>query len=331
MVIDEEIKSEFGGILIPPGTELNEWMIDKIIRLDLEAVKIKSAAESEKKIENKEDTLEKYQGIIENFASIFKKAYYMKKVEFNSVKTLSEEAIKISEQLELADILKMTRDIDDYTYTHSLHVGILANKFGKWLNLEENRVNNLTTAGLLHDIGKTKIDKDILTKPASLTAEEFDIVKKHPKYGYDLVKKSNRFSKEVLSAILTHHERIDGSGYLLGLKGKEIPLFGRVIAILDTFDALTTDRPYQKAVSPFKALKILEENIFGYDYKLNSIFVEKIPASLIGETVELSNGEVGKIVFINPLKPESPFVKTENNLYDLQEKRELEIKKLIKN
>jgi putative nucleotidyltransferase with HDIG domain len=330
MVIDQEIRSGFGGILIAPGTRLNDRLIIQLKNMDLKKIKIKTEKEVEEKVDKKKIAREKYNDNLNDFSEVYKKAYYMKKVDFKSVRSLSEEAMTISDYLDLKDILKMTRNIDQYTYSHSLHVGILANKFGRWLHLKNNERCKLTTAALLHDIGKTRIKDELLTKPESLTAKEYEEVKKHSQYGYELLKKSNRFSGDILKGVLTHHERYDGSGYPLGLKAKNIPLFGRIIAICDTFDALTTDRPYQKSISPFGALKILEEDFDSFDYKLKSLFIEKIPYSLIGDKVKLSNGKIAKIVFANPSCPEFPIVKVDNNYLNLNDENDLKIITLIK-
>ena len=330
MVTAEEVRSEFGGVLIPPGTKLNRKLIEQLKEMNLKEIKIKTQKAVKEEIDKKKIARKKYQQNLEKFSDTYKKAYYMKKVDFRAVRSLSEEAMEISDYLDLEDTLKMTRDIDNYTYSHSLHVGILANKFGKWLHLDQTRLCNLTTAALLHDIGKSKIKKELLTKPEALTAEEYEEVKKHSQYGYQLLKKSSRFSKSIMAGVLTHHERYDGSGYPLALKAEKIPLFGRIIGICDTFDALTTDRPYQKSVSPFTAVKMLEEDFNSFDHKLKSLFIEKIPYSLIGDQVELSNGEIASIVFINPVHPESPIVKVEDDYIDLNDKSELSIESLVK-
>jgi putative nucleotidyltransferase with HDIG domain len=330
MITDEEVRSEFGGVLIPPGTRLNRKLIDQLKETEIKEIQIKTAAVIEAEKNQKVIAREKYEKSLDDFSEAYKKAYYMKKVDFRTVRNLTEEAMEISQHLDLEDILKMTRDIDIYTYSHSLHVGILANKFGKWLNLKENKICNLTTAALLHDIGKSRIKKEIITSPDSLTPEEYKEVKRHSEYGYELLKKSSRFSKTIMAGVLTHHERYHGGGYPLGLKKEEIPLFGRIIAICDTFDALTTDRPYQKAVSPFTALKIMETDFDSFDHRLKMLFIEKIPYSLIGNKVILSNGQLARVVFINPGHPEAPIVKTEAEYLDLSSQSELSIKKLLR-
>ncbi|MFP4199725.1 MAG: HD-GYP domain-containing protein [Halanaerobium sp.] len=328
MITAEEIRSEFGGILIPPGTRLDRRLIEQLKEMDLKEVKIKTAAAIKK--DKKMIARDKYEKSLNDFSEAYKKAYYMKKVDFRTVKSLTEEAMEISQSLDLEDILKITRDIDMYTYSHSLHVGILANTFGKWLDLNENKISNLTTAALLHDIGKSRLKNELITKPSSLTPEEYEEVKKHSRYGYELLKKSSRFSKNIMAGVLTHHEHYHGGGYPLGLEGEEIPLFGRIIAICDTFDAVTTDRPYQEAVSPFTAIKMLEEDFDSFDHRLKMLFIEKIPYSLIGDQVLLSSGQVAKVVFINPGYPEAPIVKIEEDYIDLSDQSELSIEKLIK-
>ncbi|PUU89124.1 MULTISPECIES: HD-GYP domain-containing protein [Halanaerobium] len=330
MITNEEVRSEFGGVLIPPGTRLNRKLIDQLKETEIKEIQIKTAAVIEAEKDKKVIAKEKYEKSLDDFSEAYKKAYYMKKVDFRTVRSLTEEAMEISQSLDLEDILKITRDIDMYTYSHSLHVGILAHKFGNWLNLTENKICNLTTSALLHDIGKSRIKKEIITRPAPLSPEEYEEVKKHSEYGYKLLKKSNRFSKSIMAGVLTHHERYHGGGYPLGLKKEEIPLFGRIIAICDTFDALTTDRPYQKAVSPFTAVKIMEEDFDSFDHRLKMLFIEKIPYSLIGDRVVLSNDQLARVVFINPSHPESPIVKTEDEYLDLSSQSELSIKKLLR-
>ena len=315
---------------IPPGTRLNRKLIDQLKETEIKEIQIKTAAVIEAEKDKKVIAKEKYEKSLDDFSEAYKKAYYMKKVDFRTVRSLTEEAMEISQYLDLEDILKITRDIDMYTYSHSLHVGILAHKFGNWLNLTENKICNLTTSALLHDIGKSRIKKEIITRPAPLSPEEYEEVKKHSEYGYKLLKKSNRFSKSIMAGVLTHHERYHGGGYPLGLKKEEIPLFGRIIAICDTFDALTTDRPYQKAVSPFTAVKIMEEDFDSFDHRLKMLFIEKIPYSLIGDRVVLSNDQLARVVFINPSHPESPIVKTEDEYLDLSSQSELSIKKLLR-
>ena len=115
------------------------------------------------------------------------------------------------------------------------------------LDLPDDEVEKIRISALLHDVGKIGIDDNILKKPAALTDEEYEIMKKHPQKGYKIMSQIPAM-KEFLPGMYMHHEMVNGQGYPQGLKGDEIPLMGKIVAVADTFDAMTTDRPYQKAM-----------------------------------------------------------------------------------
>ncbi|MBN8210176.1 HD domain-containing protein [Bacillus sp. NTK071] len=147
----------------------------------------------------------------------------------------------------LRDIVKSVEKKDRYTYLHSDRVAEYAVKIAKKLNLKKVQLNTLTNASLLHDIGKINVPEEILNKPGHLTNEEFAEIKKHPKDGAEMVK--GTYYEELAPIIEQHHERLNGSGYPSGLKEEEILLEARIIAVSDTFDAMTEDRAYRKAMS----------------------------------------------------------------------------------
>ncbi|WP_456439177.1 response regulator [Caldithrix abyssi] len=147
---------------------------------------------------------------------------------------------------------------DKYTEGHCNRLADLAQTMGRHLNLSEHDLKVLKRGGILHDIGKIAIRDAILLKPGKLTAEEFEIIKEHPKIGVQICAPLKTL-KPVLPVILYHHERYNGSGYPEGLKGEEIPLLARVIGLVDCFDSLTTERPYRKALSVSQALEICEK------------------------------------------------------------------------
>lgn len=147
---------------------------------------------------------------------------------------------------------------DAYTCGHSDRVALMAKRLGAQLQLDHLECERLYTAGLLHDIGKIGIPDGILRKAGPLTDEEFNEVKKHPQIGFDILKHLQQLSY-VLPGVLHHHESFDGSGYPYGLQGKDIPLFGRVLAVVDTYDAMTSCRPYRTGMSPEAAWSRLDE------------------------------------------------------------------------
>ena len=136
---------------------------------------------------------------------------------------------------------------DPYTRGHSERVSRFSVAIAQRLGLDDDEVEKIRISALLHDVGKIGIDDKILKKPAALTDEEFEVMRKHPQKGYKIMSQIPAM-KEFLPGMYMHHEMVDGKGYPQGLKGEEIPLMGKIVAVADTFDAMTTDRPYQKAM-----------------------------------------------------------------------------------
>jgi len=169
---------------------------------------------------------------------------------------------------------------DYYTYTHSVNVCTFSIAFARYLGFnDEESLNQLGTGALLHDVGKTKISDRILNKRSRLTTLEMELVKRHPRWGFELMRETNMISEESYHPIIQHHERIDGSGYPDRLTGDSIHIFSKIVGIADTFDALTTQRVYQPAVETFSALKIMFQEAGCFDRHL----LEKF-AFLMGPT-----------------------------------------------
>ena len=143
------------------------------------------------------------------------------------------------------------------TKEHAIRMTNLAHKLGEKLKLSNSELNKLSLLATLHDIGKTTISEDILTKPGNLTDEEWEIMRKHPERGYKIASASEEFIL-VTKEILSHHEKWNGNGYPRGLKGEDIPYLARIISIIDAYDVMTNDRPYSKAISNEKALAEIE-------------------------------------------------------------------------
>ncbi len=137
---------------------------------------------------------------------------------------------------------------DPYTHGHSMRVTMYSMILAKKLNLDDTMLEEIETAGLLHDIGKIGIPQRILCKPGKLTDEEFEVMKSHPEQGEKMLKDIKKLTL-ISNWLRTHHEKWDGTGYPNGMKGEEIPLSGRIIALADTYDAMTSDRPYRQALS----------------------------------------------------------------------------------
>lgn len=159
---------------------------------------------------------------------------------------------------------------------HSHRVSEYCNYLGKAMNLPDGEIQELKTVGLLHDIGKVAIHENILNKPSKLTHEEWEELKRHPEIGYRILSSVN-YMAEIAEYVLAHHERWDGKGYPKGLKGNEIPLKSRIIAIADAYDAMTSERSYRSALPKEVAVEQLIKNAGSqFDPELVNIFIEKV-------------------------------------------------------
>lgn len=218
----------------------------------------------------------------------------------------------------------------DSIYRHSINVAVLCNLLGRWLGLEDKKLLLLTYSGLLHDIGKTQIDSKILSTTNPLSDEELKKIKSHPLLGYNIVKEINFLDKSVAQGILVHHERVDGSGYPLGIQGDKISTFGKIIAIADVFDAINSNRSYRKKKLPFEALEIIKEESFGkLDYNYCNIFLHHMFSYYIGKDVILNNDKTAQIIQMDINNLDRPLILLEDNFVKLSEHKDLNIKAFV--
>lgn len=174
----------------------------------------------------------------------------------------------------IKSILKSLHEKNPYVEEHSQRVSIICEEIGKKLGLRLHEINLLRLISQLHDIGKITIDEAILNKPGKLTDEEWSIIKRHPEIGYRIISTSPEY-QEIAYDILSHHERYDGKGYPQGLKGDEIPLRARIVAIADAYDAMTSNRPYRKALTKDEAIhEIMKASGTQFDPALVEIFLD---------------------------------------------------------
>ncbi len=206
------------------------------------------------------------------------------------------------------------KNMDNYTYEHSVNVTILSLILGIELGLGKNELHELCIGALLHDIGKTFIDRDILNKKDKLTDKEFAIIKEHTVKGYEYIKDLYELRGASKRIILEHHEKIDGSGYPRKITGRVIHTYSKIVAITDTFDALTSDRVYRRAIPPNEAIEYLmgaSDRL--YDIDMVSTFVRKIIVYPVGTLVKLSNGMIGVVKSLNPQLPLRPTIQIIRN------------------
>lgn len=218
----------------------------------------------------------------------------------------------------------------DSIYRHSVNVAALSSIIGKWIGFDQAKLNLLMYAAILHDFGKTKIDRELLKKESTLSIHEFNTIKTHAQIGYKIVKEISYLDKSVMYGVLMHHERVDGSGYPLGLKDEAIHPFARIIAIADVFDAMNSDRTYKKKRLPFEALQIVKNESLGkLDYEYVKVFLEHIVDYYTGEEVLLNTGDKCKIIKMNINDLEKPLLLKDGEFIDLEKEKKLYIKEVL--
>ena len=227
------------------------------------------------------------------------------------------------------DMLHNLRSYDDATFTHSINVALISNILAQWLKWDESEVEIATQSGLFHDIGKLLIPDEIIRKPDKLTEDEYTLMQTHPHRGYEIIKNLN-ISQHIKNATLMHHERCDGSGYPLKIRGPQIDKFGKLVAIADVYDAMTSARYYRGPLCPFIAISMFEEEGYQkYDPEMIIAFLQNIVNTYLLNTVRLSTGEVGEIIFINKMHLSRPTVKVGNDYIDLTKCPDVYIKEII--
>ncbi|SES95388.1 HD-GYP domain-containing protein [Anaerobranca gottschalkii] len=326
--VGKDILTKHGSILLTQGTVLTEYLINRLKEMGITEVFVETEFLQKSEPPNeREDVItfnDKYQQCLILTSQLLDSIEEGKKF---SLELLREIACIVLEILRnttnLWGRILNQRTETTYLNKHSLNVGILSGAMGKWLELKDGEIRRLIYSGILHDIGKLKISKSILDKPSKLTEEEFKEIQKHPVFGFQMLATRPEISKDITLGVLSHHERVDGSGYPHGLKGDSIHLFGKIIAVADVFDAMSSNKTYREKHSPFIIAEEISKSSFGtLDPKVSRIFLDNITRFYVGNKVLLSDGRTGDIIYINPSDTHRPVIKINDNTFlDLRKEK----------
>ncbi len=206
--------------------------------------------------------------------------------------------------------LSLLKDYDNYTFTHSVNVSVISLAVGRACGLPEEKLQMLGLGGLLHDLGKLIIDREIINKPGRLTAEEFETIKQHPTSGADIAKKMEGVPDEVIDIILAHHLRYDRQGYPADARGRRVSILADMAAIADTYDAMTTLRSYQQPMTPKAAIQRLRELAgTALHPKLLEHLIDFLGEYPVGSLVRLDSNEIALVTKVGIDNPENIEVK----------------------
>ena len=239
-----------------------------------------------------------YEDAFSNIKDIMESIRYDEKVDIEELKETVDDMVQ---HILNDDMVFMTltgiRDIDNYTFLHSVDVCIYSVITAKALNINNNDIYELALAAILHDVGKCKIPLSILNKPGKLTTEEFEVMKHHSIKGFEIVGQMPGISERIARVICQHHEKWDGSGYPLGLKNYDIELWARIISISDVYDALTANRVYRKRFMPHEAAEyLMANNESQFDPRILQSFINNIAIYPQDIIVLLNTGEVARVL-----------------------------------
>lgn len=335
MLVAQPIKNDKGQILVHARVKLTRQIIDKLKGVNINFIYIDEAIDDNiplpvqpiKEITKTSAmlTIEEQLKKIANHTAL--EQMITKKELLSSFKEVIDQIIEdICSNEAAAKLMLDLYTIDEYTYQHSLNVTIYSLILGRALGLNRQELTELGLGALLHDIGKLHIPYDILMKKGSLSIDEFDLMKEHTTQGFNIMRKID--SMPLLSAhcAYQHHERLDGSGYPRGLRGKEIHIFSRIIMIVDVYDALVTARTYRKAFLPHVAMSMLRSGSgTHFDETVIKLFERNITLYPKGLKLRLTNGMLAVVIEQNPQHPARPKILLLSDKYG----RELPYKRVI--
>jgi len=332
-----DITNAFGLVLVPAETVLDLESIKLLEqhRIDVSDIAIKtdysdSTPNSDMKpVSNPSE--EHVQEATKYIKDLYEQIRIDGKIPLKEIKNdlmpIVQKAAKHPDLFELFDSVKTK---DEYTYQHNIGVGVLSTLIGNWLRMNSEEIAVLTLAATLHDIGKLRISEDILLKPGKLTDDEYDEMKLHTIYGYQMLKDVPGIDPRVPLVALQHHEREDGKGYPQRIKRWQIDPMSRIVAVADVFHAMSSKRPYHDALPFYEVVNQMRKGFFGeLDPKIVSLFLRNMIRNLIGQKVKLSDGRWGEVVYINPHDDTHPLVKVGEEFLDLSKERQIYIQEIF--
>lgn len=301
MIMGKDLYSDDNELMLSKGKMLSETEIRRIRILKYPGIYIQDDISSEIEVKSaiNSSLKNKTVKVLKQFFNHVKNGEDKRSIiEFNRIKELVNKIVdEISADKNTTINMLDLKVFDDYTYYHCVNVAVISIILGVAAQYPTNSLYKLGIGALLHDIGKVFLSKEIIDKKGKLTQVEFEEIKKHCIYGSRYLRDRWEVPYESNVAVLTHHERFDGSGYPHNLRQEKIPEFGRIITIADVFDALTSDRPYREAMQPSEAMEyIMGGSGVMFDPVFVNIFTRRIAAYPVGTCVELSNGLIGIIV-----------------------------------
>lgn len=315
MKLDHPVVDRLGRNLVARGAKLDEYMIDSLVQMGIMSVYIQ-IGEEEEDSQNltvsaiAKQNIEKHR--TEDRSKVSLSASVRERVsqgiQFIYNNPNSPELVQATDSIAddlltainsndaIAIDISALKTSDEYTFKHSVDVATIAMIVAKQQGLSQTQIHEIGVSGLLHDVGKTKVPLEILNKPSRLNDAEFMAMKQHSLYGYQIIKDRPNVSPQISFGVLQHHEKIDGSGYPMGVKEDKICPYAKILSVADIYDALVTERPYKAAYSQRDAVEMIMSMTAELDISAMKSFLESMILYPVDSIVELSNGEKARVV-----------------------------------
>lgn len=333
MIFDKSVYIDENNILVPPMVPIKEEDINRLVRWGIEEVETEGELIREgktakpKNLKEEIKRLEKEAGIVKpeaglkSFQNVYDETVELIREIFDSVKnavSYSQEKIyrtaeKLIEAVESdknnAIEVAIGEHDQKYLYVLGASVGVLSAVTGISLNFNEERLKSIVIGGWLHDIGMIKVPPYITEKKGKLTPDEYARIKTHPIYGYRIILNDLMLNNEIANVALQHHESYDGTGYPRKLKGNQISIYARIVAICDSYVAMTRKRSYRDEMMYYNAMKtIVSASNRRFDPNIVKVFLSNMAIYPVGSVVKLNNGVVARVIKANPNLPLRPII-----------------------
>ena len=357
MRFDKPVYVDWENVFVPPGIPIRQKDIDRLLRWEIGEVrtdgspvtvdaKVEDTAAIDaaviKDLPSDKRNLDVYLRAIDEYehvAGAVARGEEIDRAKIDATVNALMERVKDARG-EMIQLILMGGRIERKIAASVVNVTILSTIMGSILRLSGHRLIQLATGALLHDIGMIKVPKAILQKKEKLSAEELNQIRTHPIHSYRVIAKELKYPEEVGIIALQHHERWDGQGYPRHLRGEDINISSRIVAVADSYIAMINERPYRNSVIGYSAMKnVLSDNGRHFDPKILKAFLESMGIYPIGSIVQLNNSAIGRVTVTHTEAPLRPVVEliideygnslTERDTIDLLEKKPLFIVKAV--
>ena len=296
MFLARSVFGEDGRILLARGVKLTKNYLRELKTMDYTHLFVGDRPEE---FEENGISDQTYSQVLSSVREVFLNAAKNQNLDFKEVLAVVDFMVdEVLNEDVMYNIVEISKH-DNYTYLHSVKVGIIAMIMGKNMGLTRKQIKELTMGALLHDIGKMCIENSILEKKGHLTYQEYEMMRLHPKYGFELLRGAPGLSLLSAHVAYQHHEREDGSGYPRGLNGDQIHLYAKIVMVADSYDAMTSGRSYRRTLWSHEALAELTADApEKYEPKMIKLLAQSVALYPVGSVVLLNNLEVGLVTNI---------------------------------